>query len=285
MFVGKILGTAVGYWYFSITGAVLGFICGVLVDWYGARSRKKREAEVSLTEEQTELARQAFFTATFSVMGHVCRSDGPVRKEQIKHAENIMERMGLSTALRASAIRLFNEGKHPDFDLDRRIKQFRDDCENSSSLYRVFLEIQLQVALADGVLTEEEQDILLHVARVLGISRALYRQLEVLVRVSMGLGDDHSGRYTQRPRSQGQKQSHPTKAIPNGVSPDAYNILGVKIDADRATVKRAYRKLMNQHHPDKLISKGLPEEMLRLATDKTQEIQNAYEQINSAQGW
>ena len=44
-------------------------------------------------------------------------------------------------------------------------------------------------------------------------------------------------------------------------------------------MKKAYRKLMSQHHPDKLVSRGLPEEMLKLATEKTQEIKAAYEQI------
>jgi DnaJ like chaperone protein len=36
---------------------------------------------------------------------------------------------------------------------------------------------------------------------------------------------------------------------------------------------------MSQHHPDKLVSKGLPEEMMKLATEKTQEIKEAYERI------
>jgi DnaJ like chaperone protein len=41
---------------------------------------------------------------------------------------------------------------------------------------------------------------------------------------------------------------------------------------------------MNQHHPDKLIAKGLPEEMIRIATEKTQEIKAAYEQIRQHRG-
>ena len=66
---------------------------------------------------------------------------------------------------------------------------------------------------------------------------------------------------------------------------DAETVLGVTSSDDKATVKRAYRRLMSQHHPDKLIAKGLPEEMIDLATDKTQNIRRAYDKVKQARGW
>ena len=63
---------------------------------------------------------------------------------------------------------------------------------------------------------------------------------------------------------------------------NAYRILGVGRDTDDAGIKKAYRRLMNQHHPDKLIAKGLPEEMIKLATEKTTEIKAAYELIKAS---
>ncbi len=63
---------------------------------------------------------------------------------------------------------------------------------------------------------------------------------------------------------------------------EAYEILGVSKDASDADVKKAYRRLMNQHHPDKLVSKGLPEEMMKLANEKTQQIKEAYEHIKKS---
>ena len=66
---------------------------------------------------------------------------------------------------------------------------------------------------------------------------------------------------------------------------DACELLGVDASNDKSTVKRAYRKMMSQHHPDKLVAKGLPPEMIKLATEKTQHIKAAYELIKEARGW
>jgi DnaJ like chaperone protein len=65
---------------------------------------------------------------------------------------------------------------------------------------------------------------------------------------------------------------------------DAYAVLNVSADASDAEVKRAYRRLMSQHHPDKLVAKGLPEEMMKLATQKTHEIRQAYDRVKAARG-
>ena len=66
---------------------------------------------------------------------------------------------------------------------------------------------------------------------------------------------------------------------------DLYKILGVSEGASRKEVKKAYRKLMSQHHPDKLLSKGLPEEMVNIAKEKSQEIQAAYEAVKTHKNW
>lgn len=287
MFLGKLLGTLFGYWIFGTYGAVAGFLFGFFYDKSRVlRLTHRRQNDEPMSAAETELVRQSFFSATFSVMGHLAKADGQVQKSQIALAESVMSQMGLNAELRASAIELFNKGKHAGFDLDMHVVRFRSDCAKSTSLYRVFLEIQLQVALADGKMAPEEEAMLLRVAGLLGFPELVYRQIELLVRVSMGVGDDHSRRFGQ---GRGSRRSNNNRQEPSRSSAsslrDAYALLGVTADADKATVKTAYRKLMNEHHPDKLISKGLPEEMLKLATDKTQQIQKAYEQINTAKGW
>lgn len=284
MFMGKLLGAAFGYWIFGSYGLVAGFLLGFFYDKKRVlRLQHGRHREEPLSAEDAERVRQSFFSTTFSVMGHMAKADGQVKQSEIAQAENIMERMGLTAELRASAISLFSEGKQTGFDLEQHVLQFRTDCAQSSSLYRVFLEIQIQSALADGKIAPEEQEILLRVAKVLGFPELIYRQIELLVRASMGIGDDHSRRYRQG--AGGSYRGSSTSRSSAGAMREAFAVLGVDADANKATVKGAYRKLMNEHHPDKLVSKGLPEEMLKIATDKTQQIQKAYEQIKTAKGW
>ena len=64
----------------------------------------------------------------------------------------------------------------------------------------------------------------------------------------------------------------------------AYTALGLKADATDAEVKRRYRKLMSENHPDKLIAEGVPDELLRVATERAQEITAAYEVIQQSRG-
>ncbi|WP_419582212.1 DnaJ domain-containing protein, partial [Thiolapillus sp.] len=66
---------------------------------------------------------------------------------------------------------------------------------------------------------------------------------------------------------------------------DAYAVLNISADASDAEVKKAYRRLTSQHHPDKLVAKGLPEEMMQIAAKKTHEIRQAYEIIKEARGF
>ena len=58
-----------------------------------------------------------------------------------------------------------------------------------------------------------------------------------------------------------------------------YAVLGLKNDADMGEVKKAYRKLVSEYHPDKIVSKGLPEDFIKFAEEKFREINQAYEAI------
>nr|MBA2815786.1 DnaJ-like protein DjlA [Candidatus Pantoea persica] len=66
---------------------------------------------------------------------------------------------------------------------------------------------------------------------------------------------------------------------------DACSVLGVKSSDDATNIKRAYHKLMSEHHPDKLVAKGLPPEMMEMAKQKAQEIQAAYDLIRREKGF
>lgn len=256
---GKIFGGAFGFMIGGPIGAVLGAALGHSFD----RGVNGIEAGTGGRQERVQAA---FFTATFSVMGRVAKADGRVSEAEIGLAEEVMRRMQLNAEQRRAAIRLFDEGKKPDFDLDGVLRQFRQECGRRTTLLQMFIELQLQAAFADGELDSAEEKVLLHICRVLGFPEERFR---LLARMMGGEYRAHQQAGAGRDRL--------------GLD-DAYAILGVAKDAPDAEIKKAYRKLMSQHHPDKLVSRGLPDEMIQVAKEKSQDISRAYERIKEARG-
>jgi len=253
---GTLLGGTLGYMFGGPLGALLGAALGRNFD-HGI-SRTDRHA--GFDPGQQERVQAAFFAATFSVMGHIAKADGKVTPDEISATESVMAHMQLNPTQRKAAIQLFNEGKKAGFPLSDVLAQFHAECHRRYSLLQVFMEIQIATAMADGSLHPAEKRILYSIGAQLGFSHA---DIEHLVNMERGA----------RP---GTAHAQPL--------PQAYAVLGIERTVSDADVKKAYRRLMNQHHPDKLIAKGLPEEMIRIATEKTQQIKSAYERIKSDRG-
>lgn len=257
---GKALGGAFGFMVGGPLGALMGIAFGHNFD-RGLNGLSNGESQAD-----QERIQAAFFTATFSVMGYIAKADGQVTRDEIKLAEAVMDRLGLDSEMRESARKLFSEGKAADFPIDEIMTQFRKETRRRSTLMQMFLEIQLQAAYADGVMHPAEKAVLINICQHLGIAEAQLDRLEEMLRAGFG-----------RDGSQGASSSQ-------GSLDDAYRIIGMDRSNSDAEVKKAYRRLMSQHHPDKLVSKGLPEEMIQDATEKTQQIKAAYEQIKESRG-
>jgi len=129
----------------------------------------------------------------------------------------------------------------------------------------MFLEIQILAATADGKVSAPEKEILYLIGGMFRISRG---QIDRLVEMVIAQRSFHQGGHSGAARN----QAGPTIE-------QAYKVLGIAESSDKSQTKRAYRKLMSQHHPDKLVAKGMPEEMIKVATEKSQEIHAAYEMI------
>ena len=204
-----------------------------------------------------------FFETTFLVMGHVAKADGRVSETEIQAARNVMHRMKLRPEDVRRAIDLFTAGKQPDTDIEAAILRLRTACGPQPELIQAFLEVQLEIALSKGSISNAERSVLWRIAEILGIGRVALAQLEALMRARRSFGQD-------RPR---QTQRSDLDA--------AYQALGVEPAASNAEIKTAYRRLMNEHHPDKLVAKGLPDEMLEMAKDRAREINAAYDLIKA----
>lgn len=166
---GKIIGVAMallmggGFW-----GVVLGLLIGHMFD--KARSRK-----MAWFANQRE--RQAlFFATTFEVMGHLTKSKGRVTEADIHVANVLMDRMNLHGESRSAAQNAFRIGKSDNYPLREKMRQFRSVCFGRFDLIRMFLEIQIQAAFADGSLHPNEREVLYVIAEELGISRTQFDQ-------------------------------------------------------------------------------------------------------------
>ena len=264
---GKLLGGTFGYMLGGPLGALLGAALGHQFD---RGLQYSQFADAFGASGNRERIQTAFFTSLFSVMGHVAKADGRVSEDEIAMARSVMQQMALTEQQVAVAIDLFNQGKQADFDLDKVLEQFRQECHRRRTLLQMFLEILIHAAYADGMMHPKEQSLLLQISARLGFSAQEFQQLDAIVR----------GQRTFH----GAGGGYEAAAAGKDVLQEAYAVLGVTEQASDTEIKKAYRRLMNQHHPDKLVAKGLPEEMIKIATEKTQEIKAAYDVIRKARG-
>lgn len=258
-FSGKFFGFVIGFMFGRLFGALLGLWVGHLYD-----KRMGGTGGFGPLLGQSKNRQSIFFNTTFAVMGHVAKASGQVTETDIRIATLLMDQMNLRGEARREAQQAFREGKSADFDLRTSLKAFRAVTQGRRELLQMFIEIQIQTALSDGELDASEHAILLTVAQELGYGRS---QLDELLK-------RWQAEYRFQQNSNGNKTS----------ITDAYHLLGITQDATDQEVKRAYRKLMNEHHPDKLIAKGLPPEMMEIANRKAQDIQAAYDRVKSERG-
>jgi DnaJ like chaperone protein len=257
--IGKLAGAALGYAIARLPGALVGVLAGHQFDrgMGGGRTRRSGASE----ERQ-----RVFFESTFLVMGHLAKCDGRVSETEIGAARAVMARMRLDGGQTRLAMELFSAGKQPDFSLEPQIDRLARYCERHPQLLRAFLEIQLDLTLAKGAISTAERSLLERIADRIGVSRLALSHLEALMRARRS----HAAPDTRRSSA--------------GALEEAYDVLGVDRTASDRDVKTAYRRLMNEHHPDKQASRGLPESMLELAKERTAEVRAAWETVKAARG-
>ena len=264
--IAILIGVLIGFTYGGIFGAFLGGYIGSWINrkFFGGTG----PAGLGGNTQQRQRAQTVFFKATFMTMGRVAKADGHVSEHEIDAANTIMVNMRLNPTQRQEAIKLFSEGKKPSSDIEEVLTEFRQ-VAGSSTLIPMFLEIQLAAAYADGSLSPSEQAVFKQICAHLGVGNFVFDKIHQRFQAQRAYYQQ--GGYQQQGGGFNRTSASDLK--------QAYMVLGVEPEASDAEVKRAYRKLMSQHHPDKLVAKGLPEEMMEVAKEKAQEIQGAYDQV------
>ncbi|HWU77397.1 MAG TPA: co-chaperone DjlA [Rhodanobacter sp.] len=257
-FFGLIIGRMPG----AITGAVIGFI----FDNLRHSQRKRATPEAG-----------GFVGPLFTLLGAVAKSDGRVSEAEIAIAERMMSRMSLGAEQRKQAVASFNVGKQPEFDVTRTIAELRNWVGMRRDHAFPVLDVVIETVLAEGAPAPEKMSILRQLAFALRVS-----DMELMALMAMkgyawnaGAGGSNQQRY-----STGSGYVPPQRS-PQG--PDPYAVLGIERHADDRAVKRAYRKLISEHHPDRL--GDLPDDMRKRAESRASEINAAYDRIKEARGF
>jgi DnaJ like chaperone protein len=288
--IGAILGAIIGR---GLLGAIVGLIIGHQFDL--AARRQRGPGQGSLDDDDDGLLsdrnngsrgasrvtpaelQRAFFEATFQVMGHVAKSDGLVTEQEIGAARAAMARFSLSEPDRLRAIELFTAGKRAEFPLEATLERLYRMAGGQPDLIRLFVQIQLETTLLGNGLNARSRAIFSRICRTLRVSPLEFAALEAMLRMhANGTASGARGSGGAGPQ-RGQRSASARLA-------DAYEVLGIAANASNAEVTRAYRKLMSQNHPDKLVANGLPESMVAAAHERTQRILEAYEIIKTHRG-
>lgn len=259
----------------KIIGGIIGFFIGgpllAIVAIFIGHGFDKNRAE-KITPQMRIAVEQCFFDTTFILLGYLAKADGRVSESEIAITEQLISDMGLSSEQRSNAINLFKKGSAKNFNSSATLAKFKSLCGSNRNLVQMLLSYLINLAFADGVLDPAEEQVLREIAQGLGINSTAFEKLLQMIKAQDTFKQGSGQYYSHQPNGQAS-QSELTQA---------YIALGVEASATDAQVKKAYRKLMSQYHPDKLAGQGLPEDAVKAATERSQEIQVAYDVIKKS---
>ena len=243
--LGKIIGGTLGFALGGPLGAIAGAALGHTFD---ASNNQYSGNRLSYHEE----AQMTFFVATFSMLAKVAQADGRVSLEEIQAVEGFMaNELNLTPESKRFAVEIFETAINSPMAFQDFAGQFYHQFHNQPRLLDMMIDVLLRLSVADGALSDSEEKLISSAARIFRFSEQKYNELKA--------------RY----------------------APDFekyYAILGIHSRASDDEIKRQYRKLVKEYHPDTIASKGLPEEFNKFANDKFREIQDAYDTIKKERG-
>ncbi len=203
-------------------------------------------------ERQHEEARTpgvAFTIAIIALSAKMAKADGIVSEDEIAAFERVFQ---VPPGERANVHRMFNLARQDMAGYEAYAGQIARMFRGNPAMLEDILDGLFEIAKADGLLHPAEAKFLESVAEIFGFAPNEFRRIRA----------SHFGPEVG----------------------DPYLVLGIGYDASEDEIKRTYRMLVRENHPDRLIARGVPEEFIRLATDKLAAINGAYEKVKKEQG-
>ncbi|PID42856.1 MAG: co-chaperone DjlA [Proteobacteria bacterium] len=254
MWFGKLFGGTMGF----VTGGPLGAMVGMA---FGSKFDQHCEDFVKQNWNFTvsgipSSSKKTMIQALFTSLGRVAKSEGRVTEQDIAFAETVMHQLQLSPTDREQAKRAFSQGKSSDYDLSRDLAAFRQASLFNRQQLGIYLGALLQLASLSE--SRERTSECKRLCQMVGIPEFQFEQIRL--------------KFLKQQQQQNRpRHSHQLSEA------QACKILGVSRSANMAEIKRAYRKLISQYHPDKFIAEGRSESSINNAKEKSQKIRAAYE--------
>ncbi len=246
--LGKFIGGIVGLTFGGPLGALAGAALG-----HAFFDDKKKFSKANVFRNETEKKNSIFFISTFACLGKLASADGNVSDDEIKVLEKfIRENLNMPPESEQAAKKIFFASASSRDSYESYAQQFYDTFKNDRTIIMMLMEIQLKLVMADNFYDKREQELIEKSRRIFNISNAEFERLKSIYMKSATFN---------------------------------YDIFGCKPSDSDEVIKKAYRKLLKEYHPDVLASKGLSEDFMKVARKKFDDIQSAYESIKSERGF
>lgn len=236
-------------WTGKIIGGVLGSLLGPLGTVVGVGIGHQFDKGASRMQS-TAMAFQAAF---FGCLAKMARADGQVTQQEINAVEQIMARLGYRGPMREAAIGIFRKAKDDAHTAADYLNQLASIIQFNPQLAMTFLMALHAVAQADGLIHPNEREILLQAERA----------------------------FRLRPGTIDAMLGGPPQTRANALDA-AYRVLECTPDMSDDEIKKVWRQKCMEYHPDKLASKGLPDEFMQYAHEQLAQVNDAYDTIKKA---
>ena len=230
----------------SLIGGAIGFSFGgplgmLLGSFIGGRISKARS---TLRQSSFQQPQQIFAISLIVLSAKLSKADGQVSKEEIAA---IKDKLKIPKSEMAQVGKIFNKAKEESAGYEEYAKQIAQIFGNNINVLEEVINILFYVAEADGVVSKSEEIMIEDIAKIFGLSHTQYS---------------------------GIKESRKSSDKLN-----PYLVLESSPNDNLQTIRKRYLKLSKEHHPDLLMSKGVPEEMIAESKNKMRAINAAWDQI------
>ena len=254
---GKVIGGVAGFTMGGPLGAIMGTVAGHAYD-------KMKEGDTPQVENKDTL-QVAFTTAIIVLSAKMAKADGKVTREEV---DAFKQMFNIPAAEMENVGRLFNEAKQDAKGFEPYAEQISMLFAHQPAVLEKLMGGLFHIARADGVVHPDEIIFLRKTALIFGFTEPQFDRLKA---IHMGATGGQGGR-------EGRGGGGTT------TDTDPYQVLGINRKTTDAEVKKAYRKLIRENHPDTLIAQGMPQEFIDVANEKMAAINAAYDLVEKERG-